>query len=837
MKNNQKESSKEGLLEALYQRIDGMSRDVPYVWRLKISESEFEALDEAVRKKEKAELLSEEWSLRTVVYLAEWYKRRYDGGAAVPAVLLTSDERKALWNNTGISQQLNLHRFENGDNSWEYSIYVLGGLAIPFELNKADNRTLKALCRLFHGEDDLERFGEAGRAAAFRQSIIQKRSLYEYLRCILNGEFPFSEDDNQARQFVQKVKAANDEVLKSKFRIEWRYFFSVDSPYMSRILHLHLRPEEVGGGLWQYLRFDRAHLWGIATPEKQKRLRVGIRFLNKGQVILPVDWAHPAIIFCNTGNAETGFLAWGVEKCAVVSRVPVESFDALEILVCDDAGKEYLAEKVVVDEWQQVFRVSNTLDEWSDNQQLRQNASALLCTNKCTLLDVSEDEMIYHPIVRSRKLGESAPQLWRHIHTLVRFEDANGIVRTLYNLQGSDQITVKRHHDLLRYADDGTVTCLQWDDELQDFEETQVPLILSREDLIVQHFAARMDRQGADCEQETIPEKIEYKCGGNYTEWTDDKPPTQGGVKLRITEKGRVTLLPVYYFPQAIERDFKQRTIKVGERVCQARIPRDGNPLEPVQVFEEGTEHEKIRLEVWQPTLHKEIIRGNRVVRYVEDGQHMVLPYILKDDVVIHDFNRSGFRGYACGDLSSIYAQEKFSPQNNSHLAALIQANSIPARELDEFAPCWLLVCLSNALDAQFADAVLYHWNYYSDEEPTRVAEYPQFCPDCEIFFQSMKGGSGICIYPYRIGGPDPFGGYDEAKIDLVKCFEVAMEHQVYFFAMLPFRESLQDYVKQLYNPLLEKRKGVLTDDDVRGLKRFAEEFGFSWRDYGISLT
>ena len=836
MGKKQKESSKEVLLEVLYRRIDSMPKDAPYVWRLKISESEFEALEEAVHKKAKTELLCGEWALRTVAYLAEWYKRRYDGGAAAPAVSLTSDERKALWNNTGISQQLNLHRFENGDNSWEYSLYVLGGLAIPFELNKADNRNLKALCRLFHGEDDdLEGFGEAGRAAAFRQSIIQKRSLYEYLRCILSGESPFAEDDNQARQFVLKVKSANDEVLKSKFRIEWRYFFSADSPYMSRILHLHLRPEEVGGGLWQYLRFDRAHLWGIATPEKQKRLRVGVRFLNKGKVILPVDWAHPAIIFCNTGNAETGFLAWGVERFAVVSRVPVESFDVLEILVCDDVGQEYLAEKAVVDEWQQVFRVSHTLDEWSDNQQLRQNASALLCTNKCKLLDVSEGEAIYHRIFRSRDFGEGAPQFWRHIHTLVRFEDADGKIHTLYNRQEYDRITVKQHHDLLRYADDGTVTCLQWDDEQADYEETQEPLILSRDDLIAQHFAAGTDSQGADCKQETIPEKIEYKRNGKFVEWTDDKPPTQGVVRLRITEKGRESLLYVYYFPQAIERDFKQRTIKVGERVCQAHIPRDGNPLEPVQVFEEGTEDEKICLEVWQPTLHKEIIHGNHVVRYVEDGQQMALPYILKDDVVIHDFNRGGFRIYACRDLSSIYAKKEFSPDNNSHLASLINTTSISACELDEFAPSWLQVCLSNALDGQSLNAVFYHWNYYADEEPTQVEEYPQFCPDGEIFFQSMKGCSGICVYPYRIG--DSPWEYDEAQIDLVKCFEVAVEHDVYFFAMLPFRDILKDFVEQLYNPLLEKRNGALTDDDVRGLKRFAEEFGFSWQDYGISLT
>ena len=76
-------------------------------------------------------------------------------------------------------------------------------------------------------------------------------------------QMPFHKDDlknetSDVNCFVATMKAANDEILKVKFRFEWIVTFSPNYTYMSRRLNILLKPEEVGGDLHQYLRY--AHI-------------------------------------------------------------------------------------------------------------------------------------------------------------------------------------------------------------------------------------------------------------------------------------------------------------------------------------------------------------------------------------------------------------------------------------------------------------------------------------------------------------------------------------------------------------------------------------------------
>lgn len=71
----------------------------------------------------------------------------------------------------------------------------------------------------------------------------------------------------------------------------------------------------------------------------------------------------------------------------------------------------------------------------------------------------------------------------------------------------------------------------------------------------------------------------------------------------------------------------------------------------------------------------------------------------------------------------------------------------------------------------------------------------------------------------------------------MVDYFEVATEHRLYYFMLLPFGQPNVDLLNDLYNPLVARRGGQLTEDDRKGFARLAEEFGFDWREkYGISI-
>lgn len=235
------------LTKSLEDKIASLDISKPYVWQLRLSETDFKELEVCLWAISSADgvsaLARRENALITIVYMAEWYKRRYRGGNK--SELVANLDLETLWTNAGINKKLYLYKDDSSNKRWLYSIYVLGGLAIKHELSRNDNmKFLKGLCRIYHGESyTLENLDEASRAIAFRESIKRQHSLYEYIKEILNGQMPFHKDDlknetSDVNCFVATMKAANDEILKVKFRFEWIVTFSPNYTYMSRRLNI-----------------------------------------------------------------------------------------------------------------------------------------------------------------------------------------------------------------------------------------------------------------------------------------------------------------------------------------------------------------------------------------------------------------------------------------------------------------------------------------------------------------------------------------------------------------------------------------------------------------------
>ena len=832
--------------EDLHSRINAMDLKHPYVWKLRISSAEFDDLEESIRT-------GTATALQNVVYLAEWYKRRYDGGSAKPVVEFDSKMLRKCIEESGIDKKNNLFQTESGNKAWQYSIYVLGGVAIPFELGKTSKKFLKELCKIYYGEDgDVDQLGveDKARAVAFKESVRTRGSLYEYLKAVLSGDPPFAADDladkaSSENQFIERIKSANDEVLKSKFDLEWMIGFEPDREYMTRKLRLILKPESLGGLNHQYLKSERVALWGI-DPDKCKRIVVGVRFIlesgGRGATALPVGGGCRAtalpvswlLEYSATGSHEAGFIAWYTERHSKKIDVPTERFNVVEIVARDDQGKEHSVEKFLVEEWMQVFRVPGGYNEWT-SLHCAQRDSAVICPESFEMLDVGATETVYKKRFWCGGRGATAlpseVYQWRRVYDTVRFKNGAGEVITIFNRQGYDQILTRLHSDILRYQDGCVNYVVDRDDE---YEESLLPLVFGRDDLIVRHFESCNDMEDAPSSEGDY-EKVEFKVGGAYREWTDDDYPARGQTTLRITVKGVPRKLSVYYLPIKIERDCDNGKIVCGEEVIADKVVRDGTPSAPVVHKSLGTDEEFVSLEIWRATKHKEMIRDGHVVKYVEDGEDVEISYVLKDGLVIHDFSVSGYREYDCGEITGIYALPEFGPEVNARNAALTsQAKVQVSTRLDSRAPAWLLINL--AKDIHSSEPMLY-WNYLQDVELEEVGD-DFACLGNDIVFQSLKGFEGFCMRSPRLGNYYPFRLKPlMSRIDLVKCFEVATEHKVYYFAMRPLWLPNVDLRKDLYDPLVARRGGQLTEDDRKGLARLAEEFGFDWREkYGISI-
>ena len=174
----------------------------PYVWELKVTEDEFRSL-EADLCGYTPDASKKDDALKMLVYLAEWYKRRYTNRAKKDYQKIFGDikpDLKTVWGTLGIDKRF-LYEGEGRQKLYLYSTFVLGGLSVHFELQKDDKTFLKSLCRVLNGEDDsFEIIVDANHSIAFRESVKQKHCLFVYLKTIVEHynnpeKLPFALED------------------------------------------------------------------------------------------------------------------------------------------------------------------------------------------------------------------------------------------------------------------------------------------------------------------------------------------------------------------------------------------------------------------------------------------------------------------------------------------------------------------------------------------------------------------------------------------------------------------------------------------------------------------
>ena len=852
------------MTKSLRDKIEALDITVPYVWRLRLSEADFNEIETCLKtivdKEGVIALSKSDNAIMTIAYMAEWYKRRYQSGNKCE--LTDGINLEELWDNAGISKKRYLYKDENGSKRWLYSIYVLGGLAIQHELARNDNmKFLKGLCRIYHGENyTLENLDEASRAVAFRESIKRQHSLYEYMRQILNGTMPFHEDDladagSDVNRFVATVKAANDEILKVKFRFEWQVTFSPQYTCMTRRLNVWLKPEEVGGELHQYLRYDRVHLWGVANPEKLHKLFIYIRYKRNDEVVEPSTMDKPIITYLNTGQSDTGFVAFGTERCAQCKHVPTCKFDTIEVVAVDEEGKEYIAQTEAAREYIQLWRSVSYGDTWTSTQNA-QKETALLFSNRCALKDESIADDVYRQSFRDQKYGNSETWNWFYIYDSVTFTDEKGKEISLYNRIGYDQITTKLYSDTIHYVNGGKVKHYYIDDpdESDNYDIDELPLIFGWEDVIVRHFATKDDILNAQPEEDSVAEMVEWKqSNGRYQEWTLIDEPPYGEVHLRVTVKGRTFPYTVMYLPRLdednpIRRDYEATCIRYRktdktEANIQDFIPEDKIVLSPTVPIRYGEGDDYCEVDVYRPTLVKEVMLDGEIIEYKHGEEKVQLPYIFKDRVQINDFSKHGYQAYECKNLCSIYSQTYIDIEHNPSIGmAALNAwrldRKFASKLLDAMAPESLTVCFGNAQNnTEWNEHEALFWNYDKNSTPEVVDPTEGTDKyDVGIIFQNLSKNKDLVCNLGEDLDNDPWA-WDDIEESPLRCFEIANEAGNYFFLMKALRDlAKSDIVSEIYEPLFESRGGQLTEQDKTGLIRLGEELGFDWQENKIYI-
>ena len=835
-------------------RIGAMDPKRPYVWQLQVTASEFQALETKVAAKQAT-------ARETLVYLAEWYKRRYDGsGSLAKAVDLTSAEIEALWKEAGFDAETCAYRYEKKDGvAWEYSTYVLGGLAVRFETGKKDKKFFRQLCRLYYGEDVAldDVADQNGRSVAFRQSIARHGSLYHFIRAILNDTL--TSDDPLANELVELVKTANDDVLRDKFALEWLVRLQPGDGYMRRSLRLNLKPEEVGGACHSYVRYERALAWGVADPSSVNSLSFATSFEDaKGRVLVPADFERPILSCVNAGLDAGGRGRFVVTDPSVkieFRRVPAVPFARVRLWVKADAGepRELYAEEARP--WRQFWCEDEGGGRWSTRKN-DLKATAVLVRDPNDVVAGAE-EMRRLPFKDS--LDVFSPTFgWCVVRDFVALR---GEEKPIYNHAGRDTVTARLYPETIRYEGDGLVRHLVVDEDGDEEEAGLLPIVFRKEDVRICHQDGDAAK-GVPTAEGLAPDKVEFKDGGSYREWTESRQPAPGVVTLRVTSRGReFAQQRMLYFPglfeeadapQPIVRDFAEHAIRfrgmdgtVREVVCKTP---DGTEAIPctVTLRLEGA-GERVRLDVYAPFDDKELYLDGKLVTRISSGETLFLPYLLKERVQIRDFGAHGYRAYDCGRLGSLYQPQFIGEEDNAALNFWNEGLKVKATELDAQAPDWIEVGfgLSAAESANVGGIPYWRKWVYSEAGDPEPWEGAGPLPAHSIAFQDLSADAAAL----RIAFPKmPDAGVDRLAIfrrptlaSPYQCYEVATRFRQYFFIFEPLRKLLQercdDVKREILQPLLAERGGNLTRADCRDLMRLAEEGRFDWLDLGVSLA
>ena len=848
------------MTESLRQRLLSIDPKRPYVWKLRLTEEEYRQLRDYVKGNSRP--LDRDFAVLSIIYIAEWYKREYDGNVQNPLGHISAE---SLWEASGLDAATYVYQAKKTRRHLE-SIYVLGGL--PMRYAAKDNKLLKALCRIYKGDrtnlEDDKAVGN-GQAIAFQESILQYASLYQFLKSLLLGNAieVYAEEDlgdksSDASQFVAAIQSAYDEVLRDKFRLEWIVEYEPSSPYMRRMLRLFLRPEELGG-LHQYLKFERAASWGFPALMRQRTLRVSLRFWDGCEIVGNDDTRRTILTFENSGQSDTGFVATGTMPWAVLRALPNVPFDRISVIVTGDDGKAYEVQHFDCKmQYMQLWAMPGEINRWCSTRN-DQNDTAVVYTN---YYEIEGGEHIVKPFI-DKSNGISGPWDFAFIEDHVQLKHDNASPVTLWNRNGYIKFAPALYPDVLRYNAGKVRYLYNEDPDIYSEPETEdwYPAVFRLKDIRAHHFATR---DTVNCLPDNLPiDKIEFKQfnapdSAVYQEWTEYNKPEYGRVKLRLTIKDDEKIYPVLYLPSLFEhgietspvlRDFDNCLIDYADDKKQrvklpVNIPMNKEPLGitiPVKVWGDG--NESAELDVILPTLIKEIYLDGRVTKYLADGEQFILPYLLKDRISIHDYSRDGYSEYDCfnvGDLAergSIERWEQGIPLRTKGISAAI--------------PQYVHVSYGTPENTGAVRKMMY-WDYSLDNPPREVDVPFKGMSDYSILFQDMRhiNEDLACIPPETRNGWngdgwdsawDMDGSAQETKDEenalRLRCFDIATMYKTYYFIFNPLYNLTDEaFIEGICLPLKDRRNGSLAEEDLRNLMRCAIECGLGWTELSTKI-
>ena len=813
----------------------------PYVWRMRLSQSDFECIEDAIEQSIESHdgsvehLLTSDYAAHLMVYVAEWYKRCYPGDDRHTTIDKIRGRAREIWENTGFSNwESYVYRSQEGvgNRQWQYSMWVLGGLATKFIIRK--QKSLIALCRILHEEDVSPDELNLEGAISYKQSIRQNHSLFHYINAVLSEtDRPFSDEDladgnSVANQLMEAIRAADAKALKNKFRFEWIFRNAPSYKHISRSLKVSLLPEE-NGQYHEMLSYSRLRHWGIEDPAAVETVKVALRFKNGDAIVQDVDFSHPLMTFDRSGDAEVGFIAGMPRDYAIEKRIPVVPFTKVEILTEIKGESIPVQDAESYDEIKQLYRTNSYSNEWTSTVR-RQADTAVIFPRQWSKIEGNcqlEQKTIFNPSPAPGQPSESEPYTWCYLIDQLKIE-CEGRDKTFYNRSGYNTVECVTFPSDVAYGPSKTVTRYyqdETDDSEEEFEQQEEPIqvLFGIRNLKCYH------KEDENKEWKEIkPDWMEVKVGGRWSDEFDEMDLQQGVQEFRLSVGHNVIKKRVFYVPftdensQPVVRNFDDHSVNVVGESCNDDYEQDFvTHFESTIPVKLGSETDYIIIPVYRPQRVRELWRNDKEVEYYNEHDQIEIPLLMCDQYKLREFGESGYRELNCSTMKNHYPE------------------LYPLNKRFEIVPNGLLKRWSSA---EFANLNVYlyvnddqrqcqdwlRWDYQSQPFKVSGEEKAQWRGP-GIAFQNLHDGAARHCYSPEIE-ETPFNRA-AVVMNLMELVLTATKWGNYFFIYRPICEKVRDnkMFSDLLVPMVKKYGGVPPDNELEILERLAFEFRFSW--------
>lgn len=830
-----------------------------YYWQWRVSTEDYleyqnclKAIDFSDRTREKVRLCAPQLSF----YIAEWYKREYDGFNSVSClgdVGLNSGYSKEIWEGSHSDGDIPYRTTDTDRNEWLYSTYVLGGF--PIKYTKRANR-LAFLFEEMWGEDreqdsiSEEQLNELTQGFDGNQVVknsLISGSLHEYYRYLLLEEtMPIADSDKDKdpfTDFIRNLQEGKKYYYENFIKPVWYLYVDPHDSIVSADIQIVFGRK----GDRCYIPCECLRFWGVPNVDSLTHFEIAVSNLYTG--------VENCVHFSKASPGDYPFVGW-TRYNRITMPVSYDTAERITISIRASGVEIEIGKAISTEDSIQFYKTARPY-EWSSRVDNGTHTAVLFNPAKLSLIDNSSEV--------SDKLFSEGGKVWKWIpltEEIVLSSDGDETITYAPHNSRLD-VQFKLLQGVIKYNSFRDIVYFRRvDDEVL---QTPVPLLKDN------GFSVKFTPYGTDRAVTISPNrcKVQFKRveDARFIDWDTQTHPEQGLLQIRIIyPEGNIsTRKLVYYLPntQPIIRHVHDNRIVFGKELRDVYAPSaDGyyplqrnaegnyeytdnlvsgyNPYSDTIPFVLGIpDKEYAVINVYRSAICKELYLKTReapIKRYDGSRGFVEVPFILKDSFEIRSINEDGVTRARCGQ--DLYMGFDYSLGNritdseNELRYYMFKDRGFTSNDLNKV-----------QLETTPEQYRFYYWSMSTGEDPFPLEQ--SFDPSTKIltidttFFNKNK--HGIIFQSLKDLHPRhyfmPILGNQRMRYGAssrVRCYDVAAEHGIPFQVFPNLKDIFTNsdpmfFLTGFLQELMKEHRWSLSAQDYKNLHRFADEFLFDW--------